>query len=113
MDKFLQKKMPINNTLLKSASAIDPCLREHSQAVKLLKQLPKFMPNVIADTVQSQFEMEVHKYVVDPSLPYKALIGPYLEYATVVWNPCMKKNIFLIEKHTPKVLSSKTIDKLL
>ena len=44
---------------------------------------------------------------------YKALIGPYLEYATVAWNPYMKKNIFLIEKHTPKVLSSKTIDKLL
>lgn len=67
--QVLQKKMPINNQLLKSASAIDPCLREHSLAVKHLKQLPKFMPNVIPDTVQSKFEMDVHKYVVDPTLP--------------------------------------------
>ena len=67
--QVLQKKMPISNHLLKSASAIDPCLREHIQAVKLLKQLPKFILNVIANTVQSQFEMDVHKYVVDPSLP--------------------------------------------
>ena len=67
--QVLQKKMPITNHLLKSASVIDPCLREHSQAVKLLKQLPKFMLNVLANTVQSQFEMDVHKYIVDPLLP--------------------------------------------
>ena len=28
---------------------------------------------------------------------YKALIRPQIEYATVVWNPYLKKNIFLIE----------------
>ena len=28
---------------------------------------------------------------------YKALIRPHIEYATVVWNPYLKKNIFLIE----------------
>ena len=28
---------------------------------------------------------------------YKALIRPHLEYATVVWNPCLKKDVFLIE----------------
>ena len=27
------------------------------------------MPNVIANILQSQFEMDVHKYVVDPSMP--------------------------------------------
>ena len=27
----------------------------------------------------------------------KALIRPHIEYATVVWNPYLKKNIFLIE----------------
>ena len=29
---------------------------------------------------------------------YKALIRPHLEYATVVWSPFLKKDIFLIEK---------------
>ena len=28
---------------------------------------------------------------------YKALIRPHIEYATVIWNPILKKNIFLIE----------------
>ena len=28
---------------------------------------------------------------------YKALIRPHLEYATVVWSPFLKKDIFLIE----------------
>ena len=28
---------------------------------------------------------------------YKALIRPHLEFATVVWSPFLKKDIFLIE----------------
>ena len=39
---------------------------------------------------------------------YKALIRPHIEYATVVWNPYLKKKIFLIENvqgRTTKLVS--------
>ena len=35
---------------------------------------------------------------------YKTLIRPHLEYSTVVWNPYLKKNIFVIENAHSQVI---------
>ncbi|GBL79736.1 hypothetical protein AVEN_18257-1 [Araneus ventricosus] len=46
--RTLQKKMPLDNLLLKSASAIDPVCRRHSLSLTLMKDLPGLVSNIIS-----------------------------------------------------------------
>lgn len=60
----LQKKMPLNNLVLQSVSAIDPFCRMHSLSLKLMKGLPDLVTNVISDEEREAYDKEVHKYHV-------------------------------------------------
>ncbi|GBM80335.1 hypothetical protein AVEN_132898-1 [Araneus ventricosus] len=45
--QYLQKKLPLNSSLLQSFSAIDPIARGHSVTADRLKRLPKLVTNVL------------------------------------------------------------------
>ena len=67
--KVLQQKMPINNELLKSLSAIDPCARGHGLTVRYLLKLPGLVTNVLTEEEESAYEKEVHQFNIDPTIP--------------------------------------------
>ena len=65
----LQQRMPVNNQLLKTLSAIDPSARGHSLTLRYLLNLPTLMTNVLAEDEETAYEKEVHLYNSDPTLP--------------------------------------------
>ena len=65
----LQQRMPVNNQLLKTLSAIDPSARGHSLTLRYLLNLPTLMTNVFAEDEETAYEKEVHLYNSDPTLP--------------------------------------------
>lgn len=67
--KVLQQKMPITNQFLKAVSSIDPWCRQHSRSLELMKQLPEYVKNVIFSEEKEQYNLEIHRYQVDHSLP--------------------------------------------
>ena len=67
--QVLIKKMPLCNKLLKYASALDPAAQGHSVTLKSLKELPLIASNVLKKADHSEFEKEVHKYIIDPTVP--------------------------------------------
>ncbi len=60
---YLLSKMPINNKLLKSISALDPRCQGHSITLKYLLQLPSLVTNVIEKEESVKYDLEVRKYV--------------------------------------------------
>ena len=67
--KILQQKMPINNILLKTLSAIDPCARGHSLTLRYLLKLPGLITNVLSEEEETEYEKEVHRFNSDPTVP--------------------------------------------
>ena len=65
--KMLQKKMPVNNQLLKTLSAIDQSSLDHSLTLKYLLDLPTQMTNVFTEDEQTKYEKEVHWYNSEPT----------------------------------------------
>lgn len=65
--RYMQKKIPLKNDFLRSASAIDPEARGHSTTLRLLKKLVVLVPNVLNSI--GDFEKEVHRYQLDKQLP--------------------------------------------
>lgn len=61
----LQKKMPIGNKFLKCVSSVDPICKNNSLALKLMKQLPELVTNVLLHDEKESFDLEVHKYHAD------------------------------------------------
>lgn len=67
----LLSKMPIDNPLLQSVSAIDPGCRQHSLSLKLMKELPLFVHNVLSPQKKKDaYDLEVHKYHSDTTLNF-------------------------------------------
>lgn len=66
---ILQTKMPVNNQLLKSISAIDPLCRGHSLTLKYLCKLPTLITNVFENEEISQFDIEARQFQIDDNLP--------------------------------------------
>lgn len=58
----IQKKIPLDNLLLKSVSAIDPTCRMHSFSLKLMKCLPDLVTNVLSGGERDAYDKEVHRY---------------------------------------------------
>lgn len=67
--QYLQKKLPLDNLLLKCISAIDPLARGHSVTADRLKMLPKLVKNVLSNEEEIQYALDVHLYQVDKCLP--------------------------------------------
>ncbi|GBN78214.1 hypothetical protein AVEN_45095-1 [Araneus ventricosus] len=67
--QYLQKKLPLNSSLLQSISAIDPIARGHSVTADRLKRLPKLVTNVLMQEEEMQYSLDVHLYQVDKFLP--------------------------------------------
>ncbi|KAH3781776.1 hypothetical protein DPMN_159680 [Dreissena polymorpha] len=66
--QVLIKKMPINNNLLKHASALDPRAHGHSITMSYLKELPNLIKNVLVKDERAVYDKEVHRYISDPTL---------------------------------------------
>ncbi|KAH3872469.1 hypothetical protein DPMN_035685 [Dreissena polymorpha] len=67
--KMLLQKMPINNMLLKTASAVDPSARGHSETIRLLKNLPELVKHILSEEEENKFLQEIYQYQLDPTLP--------------------------------------------
>ena len=61
--------MPINNNLLKTLSAIDPCAKGHSLALCYLLKLPALITNVLSEEEETDHKKEVHHFNSDPTVP--------------------------------------------
>ena len=53
--------MPISNKLLRSLSSIDPDVRGLHQAVKLMRNIPSLVTNVLSDDELTKYDLEVWK----------------------------------------------------
>lgn len=63
--KYLLKTLPLNSSLLKCVSAIDPCVRGHHTTLARLKRLPELVQNVLEEGDLTSYELEIHRYQVD------------------------------------------------
>ena len=71
----MQKKLPLANSVLQAASALDPEARGHSLALQFLKQIQKLVTNVLSDVETDSFLQEVHRYNVNTLPPSSAADG--------------------------------------
>lgn len=63
--KWLIAKMPFANPFLKAVSTLNPIYRKHSASLKLMKELPHYVPNVIKATEINSYDLEVHHFQND------------------------------------------------
>ncbi|XP_060789431.1 uncharacterized protein LOC132894118 isoform X2 [Neoarius graeffei] len=66
---YMQKKLPLNNALLKCLSAIDPKAQGHSLTAEHLKKLKDFFPTILSQEEKDQYLREVSRIQMDPTLP--------------------------------------------
>lgn len=66
---YIQKKLPLNNTLLRCLSAIDPKAQGHSTTYSHLKKLSDFFPSVLSAQEKDTYLREVSRIQTDQTLP--------------------------------------------
>lgn len=59
--KYLQKKLPLDNKLLRATSALDPNLNNSHIQLKLLKELKDLVPSVLSSEERENYDLEVHR----------------------------------------------------
>lgn len=64
--RYLQKKLPLASPTLMALSALDPCLRGHSQAGIHLKRLSGLLRHMLPT---GDVHLEIVRYNLDVSLP--------------------------------------------
>ncbi|XP_030828178.1 uncharacterized protein LOC115919185 [Strongylocentrotus purpuratus] len=64
----LQRKMPVNNKLLRCASAIDPACRGHTITLQRLLQLPQLVAFALKDVQTHEYEKEARQYNTDKEI---------------------------------------------
>lgn len=67
--QHLQKRLPLDNTLLRSVSAIDPAARGHHLTARYLKDLRSNTRHFLTPEELEQVSLEAHTYQVDALLP--------------------------------------------
>ena len=65
---YLQKKMPVNNRLLRHVSALDPIVHGHTPALKYMKRLPELVTNVLKESELDMYELEVRAFHADDAV---------------------------------------------
>lgn len=65
---YLQKKLPLDNPLLRAAASLDPAL-QHDIRLPLMKQLKSHAGHFLSEEEFDQYDLECHKFAVDMSLP--------------------------------------------
>ena len=66
---YLQIKLPLDNPLLSSISAIDPAARGHNTTIKYLAKLPDLIPNVLTENEIDDYLLQIRKYQIERNLP--------------------------------------------
>ena len=67
--QYLQKKMPLDNELLRCLSSLDPKCHGVSLASKLMKRLGTFFPNIIEEEELDAYDADVTKFHLLVDLP--------------------------------------------
>jgi hypothetical protein len=60
---YLQNKLPLDNKVLRSLSAIDPEARQHCAFLKALKKLGDIIPAGLTEEEEDNLEAEIHRYL--------------------------------------------------
>ena len=60
--------MPIGNKLLRSLSSIDPDVRGLHQALKLMRNIPSLVTNVLSNDDLTMYDLEIRKFHIDSSI---------------------------------------------
>lgn len=84
----LQKMLPLDNTLLRAMSAIDPEARGHSETGKALNTLGVLLEKFLSDGQQESLSLEIVRFQVDSSIRAPE-IG---ERVDTWWKPILKAN---------------------
>ena len=57
--KYLQKKMPVDNVILKSASSVDPLAKGHSLSLTYISKIDLLLPTADAKEERDAFQLEM------------------------------------------------------
>lgn len=60
---YLQNKLPLDNKVLRSLSALDPDARQHSSFLKALKTIGNIIPARLTEEEEDCLEAEIHRYL--------------------------------------------------
>ena len=66
--KYMHKKLPLDNKLLRCISAVDPQAQGHSVTTKHLLQLPKLVTNVLSIDEGDAYDLQMRRYQVNSFL---------------------------------------------
>ena len=66
---YLQKKLPLDNPVLQSFSALDPVIHNSEYTGRYLRNLPNLVKNVLVSEDLEDYECEVRYYMSDTTLP--------------------------------------------
>ena len=66
--KYMQKKLPLDNKLLRTLSSIDPRARGHSETSRAMTGLGEYVKPFLSKEQQNSLPLEILKYQVDGTL---------------------------------------------
>ena len=65
---YMQKKLPLDNKLLRTLSSIDPRARGHSETSRAMTGLGEYVKPFLSKEQQNSLPLEILKYQVDGTL---------------------------------------------
>lgn len=110
--KHLQRKLPLNNSLLKCVACTDPAVRGHIESSNGLKRLSHHLNHFLSEKEQSDIILEITKFQVDNKLPEYSAESDFVSWWTGVFKtnryPAMNKLMTAVMSmfHGPQVESS-------
>lgn len=91
---YMQKKLPLDNSLIIKLSALNSTLRSEMSTFSALMKLAEFLPSVISETEKLQMDLELRNYQTDSSL--KNFLSKSL---TVLWSKVIDLKEANIQKY--------------
>ncbi|XP_064607853.1 uncharacterized protein LOC135472323 [Liolophura sinensis] len=110
----LQKKLALSNKFLKAVSALHPHAIGHTLTLSLLQKLPALAPNVLTETEEELYELNIRKYQTDqhPDFPEGSRIDEWWGKEEICLKyPCLSKMAKAVLScfHGPQVESSLSV----